>query len=220
MSLLNKGNRVFYSNEIPGVDVEDEYIPKAGDKIFLNQNTITGLLAFDGIDDRVGINLNVTGSQTITFKCYLDSSRDLLVFCFKNSDSDFIYFNYSEGFFFDIYVSNTKFYRYTSSSSLYDEILNISITKTAGVITDLTINETSVTLTEFTGIFNISSTNYLGFANVNTFDKYSKGLIWDLNLSSNNAYEGRPNGNLNSAWEDTIGAIDGSVEGSPTTIDL
>lgn len=186
--------------------------------------TVSGLLDFDGINDYVRFSSNPipTGTQNLTFKLYIKeipSSSEIIIHLNNGAVNDLIsIFLDSSG---DLVVSRSGLTHLgglrTNISSKLNQILEIEVQKTTGSIDAVLINgvdnsNAAANYTPYNGTVSYVScgvSNFLGSA-----------FIWDINLSDNHSWAGYPEGNLDSAWVDTIGAIDCSVYGSPDTIDI
>lgn len=195
---------------------------------FVKGTIVTGVLDFDGVNDYVqigGVSTGpvVTGNRTLTFKLYIKSipSSDEIVCHFNAGNvNDLLSIHLdSSGYMVVSRSGNTSSGgRRVDISGLLNKELLVIVTKASGSISSISINGTdnsisATTYTPYNGsvayIGSGTASNYLGVA-----------YIWDINLNSEHSYSGHPDGNLDSAWEDNIGSIDGTVNGSPTTTDI
>lgn len=184
--------------------------------------TISGLLDFDGTDDRItfGSHPDVSGSKIISFKAYLPStsSGNGPLFIFKDSNTDFIRFELStEGDLF-INTNNTNIYSY-SDSSLIDNVVEVEITKTTGVLSNLSINRVDVSFSTIVTATSPDDGDYIGYESRSggAATEYYYGRIWDLNINYEHRYDGQPYADQDSAWIDRVGTLDGTVNGTPST---
>jgi hypothetical protein len=192
------------------------------------ETTVNGVLAFDGVDDRVvlggsGTGPDPTGSKTLTLKLYLTSipASDVIV-CHFNTGAvnDLLSLHINNSGYLVVSRSGTTATdgRMVDISSNLNRELDISISKSLGVIDTILINgvDNSIAATSFTP-YN-GTVAYIGAATAGNY--ILDAFIWDININNTNTYSGQPDGNLDSAWVDTTGVIDGTVQGSPTTTDL
>ncbi len=193
------------------------------------EGDVLGLLDFDGVDDYVSSSAlyDVTGDQVLSFTCYI---TDISVFgpLFRIWDN-------SAASHWSIWVNTGVLYVYTRSTTitnssatydltgLQDTKLEVVITKVGTEITSVTINsiDISVISNSSTGITNDPGINIGVYTSGGGGKTYlGSGYIWNVNINNTHTYIGQPNGNLDSAWEDTTGTVDLTVYGSPSTIDL
>jgi hypothetical protein len=188
--------------------------------------SVTGLLNFDGIDDYVELSStpDVTGSKTISFKLYISSSIGEegggRILSIGSDPTDFLSVNITNSYIIVHTDSNaTLNCKRANITTLLDTILTINIVKSTTHIDSLTINGTASYTEDTVGTSLTPNGARIGSS---TTDQYynSYSYIWDININNEHAYAGQPNGNLDSAWVDTIGSINGTVYGSPTTINI
>jgi hypothetical protein len=193
--------------------------------------TVSGLLAFDGVDDYVGFSSipDVTGSKEVSFKLYVHEAVAVLIqpiFVIQSSNTDKLYC--------EITPSNGEMRVYaglngTDASVTIDltslstdwlgEVLNIEIIKSAGQIISVLVNGEDLATFSTTGSSLSDGFRIGGIIGTPTF-LAEQIYIWDLTIGSSHQWLGQPNGNLDSAWEDIKGSIDGTVNGSPTTTSI
>lgn len=211
-----------YVEESIGTRVDTVYYGQ-----YLNSGSgVNGLLYFDGVDDYVDVGtVDVTGSKTITFNLYVESTiTGLIPVCSFNGDgSDDIFVVDILGTTLRCYckgsVAGTNGRRTYDISGLLDTLLTVEITKTTEQCLSITINsvENSAAQSLSTSTGNIHG--YIGTNRLlSAFANYL--YIWNFNINDEHQWQGQPSGNLNSAWVDTIGSNNGTVNGSPTTYDL
>lgn len=186
-------------------------------------STIYGLLNFDDIDDYVGLSSipDVTGTKTISFSLYIHPDQyvalDIMVFSNGSSDWVRIYFDGTDGIRARTNYDGTNNSKRIDISSLKGQVLDFVITKTTSSIDTFTVNGSSAYTTDVLGNNTEPLQAFIGKATGNGYDYI---LIWDININDEHAWAGQPDGNQDSAWVDTIGSIDGTVNGTPTTYDL
>jgi hypothetical protein len=197
-----------------------------------------GVLDFDGIDDYIGFNSvpDVTGTKTISFDCYFPElatgSGQNMIINIEDGTSDFltVYFgvSFSNEILFEFVCSDSALGSHSTilDSSNKGKILHIVVNKTVGNIDSIYINDvlqSGYNITEgFTsgqGAFEIGRL-YLGEEDILYSEASEHCYIWNININDEHLYLGIPNGNTDEAWIDQIGSINGTVYGSPTTIDL
>jgi hypothetical protein len=195
----------------------------------IESEAVTELLDFDGIDDYVELDSipDITGNKTVSFKLFLplaipSTTKGIIDLWAGGTAGDHLMVYAAGGgtprLFFQ--VSNISSNNFTIDyASISNQELDIVMVKTAGVVSSVTINgvpqvTSSVGSTTGQGI-TATIGRVISFGNL-----YYDGLIWDLDINSEHQYVGYPAGNLDPAWADTIGSINGTVYGSPGVIDL
>lgn len=190
--------------------------------IYPREGIVEGVLDFDGVDDYVELSTtpDVTGNKTISFNAYITSSNISNCFMINFVSS------LTDGFVVSL---NSNLLRFSPSNdpadcwtirtdSLVNTFLNIVVTKGVGEITSITIN--GVSYTDYgTGGYGLGTGgNYIGaFAGGFTL---SDAYVWNINVNNDHLFIGFPNGNTNSAWDDTIGSITATVNGTPSVTTL
>lgn len=194
--------------------------------------TIKGLLDFDGVDDYVQLSSvpDISGSYTIGFSVYWsnnfqNSTTAQRLFEFLNIASDRLTIildastapNRSIRVFTD--VEQKYYYINNLTVNTIENRLDFLISITNGTINLLTINGQTQTAdnTSSGGLSGVSGATIGANYSLNSF---YDSLIWDLFITSRNSYLGQPNGNQNMAWVDQTGTANGTVNGSPSTIDI
>jgi hypothetical protein len=221
----SKGHQpqTFFSSDVPGVDIPESYIPYEND--IIKKNEIAGLLAFDGVDDSVSFGaIDVTTNAIIKFEAYYGNPDANNYILFDNSVRQVgIVIKSEGGSTYNLLISNTlsnvNNFNVYDVSDYRDEQLGIVVSYSSENISSVVVNNDilSVDSTSSFAYFTLNGGSYLGY-NGSAFG--DNQYIWGLDITSLHAYVGQPDGNQNSAWEDTTGSIDGTVNGSPTTIDL
>ena len=210
------------------LDIEDGKIRMIDDAA--KEIIVNGLLDFDGINDSVRVypQPDISGEKTISFDIFFESytaTTDVfIIFSCGADNTDYLMISYRpavEQLF--VAAKRTNGMSSYDISHLIDQHVVIEIQKETGNISSVKANgeELSVISSGLTGPFATSET-YFGYhpAYVPSPWKYlNHALIWDLEIKDQNHWAGYPNGNTNTAWIDTISGFDGTVLGSPTTID-
>lgn len=190
---------------------------------------VEGLLDFDGVDDYVSLGSvpDVTGNKTISFKIYVSSvSTFSPILMFRSttiSDSFAVWVNSGDLYCYAKYgTSGTNASGTYDLTGLEDTILNVVVVKTAEQIVSITVNSVENAVLASTAYAGQDANHmwigrYINGAGTST---YTTALIWDVVINGILSVAGHPSGNQNSAWEDTIGTNDGTVNGSPTTTDI
>jgi len=188
-----------------------------------------GLLDFDGIDDYVSSSVlyDVAGDQVLSFTCYItDISVFGPLFRIRGSVASSHWSVWVNAGILYIYTRSTTT---TNSSATYDLTglqdtkLEVIITKVGTEIISVTINNVDISIIgdSSTSIANDPGINIGVYTSGGGGKTYlGSGYIWNVNINNTHTYIGQPNGNLDSAWEDTTGTVDLTVYGSPSTIDL
>jgi len=173
-----------------------------------------GKITFDSEPD-------ITGSQTITLNMYLDTDTSTLNFSIKTPTNDFMLLTYNDppdwagtDSVLAVHVKNSpgvvrQFY---DISSYIGEITTVEIVKTSGAITSVTVGGDTLTKVG-DGYFDIGASSLKELGG-------SYASVWDVEIDGSHKWVGYPDGDQDSAWEDTIGSIDGTVSGTVTTRDL
>lgn len=191
---------------------------------------VVGLLDFDA-NSHVELSSipDVTGAKTISFNIYLISNGDESVLISILDDfTDFFVVSCEYG------VSDVTVYIYTGNESnssglayftlgseYIEEQLDVAVVKTAGGVSSVTINGLPISLTNDFGFASNNAQAYIGaFYASSLLTEFDGFLIWDIDINSSHQYPAQPLGNQDSAWIDTIGSINGTVNGSPSTIDI
>lgn len=186
---------------------------------------IADLLDFDGVDDYVEFSSDppITGNKVIKFKAIISniiSGGSLLAFDGPSSDflrvdkgTDGITISKGGGFSksFDI-------------SGLENQILEIEISKSSSSILYLKINDVIYTGTTGPG-FSSPVGSRIGVLSPPSLSILKDCLIWDVCVYDD-AEEllfkspGIPDGSVSSNWDDTVGTITATVNGSPSTVEV
>ena len=185
---------------------------------------INGLLDFDEINDYVSYSAHpdVSGNKTIRFKCaHTSLSDNSISFTFKNSNTDFFSFSLEAGGELTITVNNVELFISNITFSL-NEILNFVIVKTTGGLTSVVVNDTVITMSSLGIGNNIDFQDVVGRQSRQSgiSIEYYGGLIWDIQIDGIFASAGQPSGDENFAWDDSIGVVTATVNGTPSTTDL
>ena len=216
-------------------DLERNYFLALEDgKIKMENNatqyiTVPGLLDFDGVNDNVrmfpqpAIEGTNTFSFNIFFESYTATTDVFMVFSSGNDVNDYLMVSYRPAVK-QLFVATKRIGGMSGYdiSHLIDKHAFIEIKKGIGTITSVKANGENLTLlfSGLTGPWNTTET-YVGYHTA--YDppwKYlNHALVWDLTIEGKNHWTGYPAGNTNGAWVDTIGSLDGTVLGSPTTTD-
>jgi len=182
-----------------------------------------GIIEWDGIDDKIGFpsHPDVTGSKTITFNAVFESygvSQAEDVFVFGSNSNDYL----------DVtYITNVERMRVAASvsggsidydiSGIIGTQVEIEIIKTAGVIVSTKANGNALPIFTTGSGNSATSESTIGYhPDVGAFKYLHHALLWDIQIDGVGLWKGYPAGNTNTAWEDQIGAIDGSVFGDPS----
>ncbi len=196
------------------------------------QDSVVGLLDFDGNDDYVLLNTvpDITGDKLIEFNLYLKSistpgstqtlinfSSDTLdhLSVFMASGQDYLYISCTTA------VVTTNF-RVGLSSLTANEILNIKVNKSTGVINSVLINDVSYPINNATASTIVGS-RIIGAVNIAS-EYFDNGYLWDINIYDDpsgtntltNNFPGQPAGDTDAAWDDTVGSLTATVNGSPS----
>lgn len=187
-------------------------------------DSIEGVLDFDGVDDSVTLSEhpNVEGSKTISFYMYFKSygttqAEDIFVF----GDNSLDYFDAT-------YITNVERLRIAVAvsggaidydiSSIMNKVVLIEVIKTAGAI--ISTKADGVDLPIYTtGSGNLeTSVSSIGYhPDVGAFKRLANAYVWGINIDGVFNASGQPNGNVDSSWDDSIGTITATVNGTPTT---
>lgn len=199
--------------------------------------TIVGVIDFDGIDDSItfsGASPDVTGNKTIKFDCqFVEGVSQTTVnqglwFQFITDTSDYFVAQLaieSGSPAIATVVGNSSntvgAKRYDLSSSLLGEKLSIEITKTSTEITSFKVNGSTISPAVVLSGSDYPAGDYIGsFRGIVYTISNESAYFWNLEIVSSHQYDGIPDGNTNAAWVDDIGTADGTVNGSPSKVDI
>jgi len=214
-----------WSESLYGSDYLNQYgfVTKADFTV----NDIVGVLDFDGVDDCVELSSmpDITGDKIISFSLQLPESasppdQTLLMFSPTADDSDvFRLYGTGDKLVFMSTISESASNNFALDyADLSGRPVDIVVTKTTGSIVSVYVDGISqISTGDYTKIGSID-TAYIGRGYI--LAQYYKGLIWDININNTHAWDGHSDGNTDAAWVDTIGDINGVVNGSPTTTNV
>lgn len=197
-----------------------------------DQDRVSGLLNFDGTDDMVDLTgfpaASITApTKIITFNLYLhkDPTADECVmsligtqydwFCFQldHSNNDFV-----------LHIGNLLDDPVYSFPSPYLEtVLEMEIAKAGPVISYFKINGVNASYGGVVpAVHNVSTLSSIGCRYNNSSKElfFDSGYVWNIKIDGLHWWKGIGKGNADLGWIDNTGAIDGTVSGSPTMIDL
>lgn len=202
-------------------------------------STVIDVVDWDGVNDLVTLSSipDVTGDKTLTFNAYIKSSaptggtvRVLSAVDDQNDCFCVSMFRQDGGVFGDflimVAVDSTAIYgRSTNLASYFNRDIEISVVKSAGAFVSISIDGTPLTFVA-DGVIALTypDQSYIGALNDNGTLFYSNsdevGYFWDVRLydgaTLTHEWLGYP-GNINPSWEDSVGTIDGTLSGTPTT---
>jgi hypothetical protein len=231
----NLGSRIDEGDTYPYVK---DSIGNRTDTVYYGQyleSELSGLLNFDGIDDSVtigGTGLSLAGDKKITFYLYLTTDSfptilpltPLLVIGENPIDNIVIKFDGN-----NIVIATSA-----GDSNVYDitgidnTVLFCEIIKSTDSVDSFFINNIEQSSSGTHGIIGGESVGngIFGSDVIGTF--FDSGYIWDVRVYNNplttntltNQWLGYPDGNLDTAWEDLVGSIDGTVNGTPSTTSI
>ena len=199
---------------------------------------IVGLAIWNGFIDSVNFSTypDILGNKKATFYITINSNmpeppegKPANVFNFGNNVSS------TDMFQVGVYRSGSNFYIMSQThtanvgkktdniSSLLDQEIFVEIIKSAGVVTSISINDNSRTLTTYNDYAYNAAGKLIGpqlFAFSPPVDNiiFRDIKIYDDPAGTNTLthwWAGYPAGNTNTAWLDLVGAINGSVAGTP-----
>ena len=185
-------------------------------------------MCFDGVNDTVLLSgvPEFTGNKIIEFCCFLPSAQDYtgtnndVLMHFRNgTDSDYFaayMLDIGAGSLMNIQVSVTATNNRRIDVTPYiGAPLHVEVSKGAETINYIKFNGNLVTGASGSGM-GFSNTRNIGYTTGSgTAGYYFYGSIWDIILQGVHWWKGYPAGNTDAAWVDQIGAIDGTVSGSP-----
>jgi len=182
---------------------------------------VVGLLDSNGSSQNVDLDStpDITGNKTTTCKIYIpststtsgeglirisDGGNDILILdAVNNNDTLRAVANSFLGF--------TDGVAQYDISSLKDSELSIEIQKTTRAITSFKINGVDNAVYSASGVTLGAIARFYGAPHI---------YMWNVDINSQHSYDCQPNGNQNSAYIDNTDSINGTVNGSPSTIDL
>lgn len=195
------------------VDYQGKYVTKEAvpDKIdFLNVGSDN--VTFGSLPD-------ITGTKTIKARIYIkDSSSSFSLGFSPASGTDYLRIDWTTAedvfktFMVEVnYTANRRVYNLTNEGVL-GTAFSLEIVKGAGTISSV----------KFNGIEGTDLGGYLQFGPqaLSRVRGGNHSSIWNLEIVGTHKWIGFPYGNTNGAWVDTIGSIDGTVNGTPGTINL
>lgn len=193
--------------------------------------TISGVLEFDGstyiqLDSLPNVNQDLR----VTFKMYLtkesgyygtSAGNTLLTLYDNTNNARFVVGLNSSDFY--VTVSGFSAGNWVSSLSGHsNKIIEVEIIRTAGG------SDWEVDSVTFNGIAqtDTGANTFSSGGDVYTIGSFASGFelddayIWDIKIYDSgdsliHSWLGQPDGNLNSAWEDQVASIDGSISGDP-----
>ena len=193
--------------------------------------SVDGLLDFDGVDDDVvysGVP-DITGSKTITLEAYFanvsgDESA-MMALNIQDNTSDFLglYFINESGtpfIYLEINDSATGEYAFELNESLLGQFLEIIIIKTTGTVTSFSVNGNIITASNRSGGYAAGNGFIIGNDNDDFSNSSLSAWLWNITIQGVFNAPGQPVGNTTGAWDDTVGSLTATVNGSPSTIDL
>jgi hypothetical protein len=180
----------------------------------------------DLISSGDGVNFSslpvVTGNQTIKGDMYIKDTNSSFRLFFTSGSNDYlrVYYDLSfEDFTYNFIVE-------VRQTSLVKRRYNIGAAGLLGVPFSFEIikGTNSITSVKFNGnTLTDLGPGYLSYGNnpaENKFDGTGNVSLWNLEIVGSHKWIGYPYGNTNAAWVDTIGAINGTITGTPGTINL
>jgi len=213
--------------------VDDSYVQdEIGDRTddvfygqYLAENSVTGLLDFDGIGDYVSFGDTadiIRNSKTVAFEMNLEenASTDYFsVLAFKSTNAgDFLSVAYSPG----LGMFRTRSSTFAGGGRDYDisayrnQLIEVVITKVSTSVIQLTVNGVAIT-----PIGDTSGTeptfSYIGYGD-GIYEYANYFTIWNVRIydgTITNSWLGNPDGNTDAAWVDDTGSYDGTVFGTP-----
>lgn len=192
---------------------------------------ILGLLNFDNVNDTVVMNSvpDVQGNRTLTFKLFLKTDSfpafgsHESVLSFQSVNSDHLAMTLEDNFL-GLQVANIGNSKKLDITGLDNKILDIFVKKGTSSIVIFTINGSGSPVTK-TGIQINVGDKHIG-SRSGEVNFLGNALVWDFEFINDDTtsliskWVGQPNGNQNSAWVDSVSGNNGTVLGSPTTIDI
>lgn len=162
----------------------------------------------------------ITGSQTINARMYIQNTSSVFSLCWSNGvTQDYLRIDYGTAEFGPTFMVEAK-----NSPSLSRKVYNLASEGVLGVPFSLQITKTTGTITAvtFNGTPGTDLVGFLGFgpSNESRFRGSSHSSIWNLEIVGTHKWIGFPDGNTDGAWLDTIGSINGTIQGTPGTINL
>jgi len=193
---------------------------------------IDGILNFLEFDTNVIFSSvpDVSGNKTISFTLFLQEDpnfgaqpdfHNIINFQDVSASTDHFVLYYADTaidgrtlvFQPSLTFGQSVFIDYDTYSN---QIIDVVVTKTTGVISSVSINGDIVSTSVATSVSNYPNAN--GYIGSNTSPgNYSTAFIWDVVVSGVFSSSGQPFGNTDSSWDDTIGAITASISGSPNS---
>lgn len=202
----------------------------ARNKVCEGNSDIIGVIDWDGVDDTVSFASvpDVTGDKIVTFNIYIESAHTFPIaapgetlFAFRDSN-DYLVVQIIGNTLRCFFEQSTDS-KYIDISSYKDQGLEVVITKTTQDIVSISINGVNQSISQggfFDGLSYTAS--YIGYTRSGiSDDQYLEGAyIWGININDTNTWLGEPDGNQDSAWIDTTGSIDGTVNGTPNATSI
>lgn len=186
----------------------------------LVDNSVT-VMDFDGSNDFISLSSvpDVTGSKTISFKFRVDTTPAIAGYIIQfGTGTDYCNVAYSSTDKLVVQCSGTD----TGSTDLnitLGQIYEIQITKTTGTTTAIELD--GVPQVVGGSVISAGPTTGDTIGNLGGSSRYHDGVVYNVLIASTHQWNGTGvNANQNSAWEDQIGAIDGTVNGTPTTVTI
>jgi hypothetical protein len=194
-------------------------IPFYKNAIVASEEEGINVLNFDKVNDYVSLGTHpiISGALTFTFKCLRRNTGEVQ-FQFKSGTDIFGVFII--GNIIQVSTSTNSWFVTANNTGNIEKITIIK--DISNVVTDIQVNDVSITpLTRTTAVnYNLDG-DFIGRCNRFIFGNlYADSLVFDININNNHFYKGYNSGNQDSAWVDQTGNINGTVFGSPTTINL
>lgn len=205
------------------------YLNYQGKKVQMNHKYLIGA-ALAPVPDKIdlmssyGVNFSslpvVTGNQTVLARMYIQSTSTTFSLVWSNgSTQDYIRMDYGTGEYGSTFMVENR-----NSPSLVRKVYNLANEGVLGVPFSLEIIKSTgnISSVKFNGVEGTDLVGFLGFGptNLSYFRGSNHASIWNLEIVGTHKWIGFPNGNTTPAWVDTIGSINGTISGTPGTINL
>lgn len=215
INFYRDNNTFDYINPATGSLVEGVNIPTGGlytvpangicdVGVYPRIGDINGLVNFDGIDDYISFpDIDVSGDKVLTFKTIVRGIGGVSNYISLGSTTDGFHVSINDGGgYATLYVGTAAGNSEAYGIDTYKDnpYMEISVTKTTGSVTSVTIDgDPALYLSDVTqsGIIEEYS---IGKRDTSYGESH---LIFDVNVSDEHGWAGNPDGNLDSAWLDT-----------------
>jgi len=161
----------------------------------------------------------ITGSKTIKADMFIKNNTAFFIMFFSDgATNDYLIYYYGNTEFgkrFSVEVKNGAAFRNVfdiEAAGLLNTVFSLEIIKGTGSITSVKFNGNTLT--------NLGGFVSQGPSNQQKFYGSDHVSIWNLEIVGQNKWIGYPYGNTNGAWVDTIGSINGTISGTPGTVNL